>query len=130
MKIGIINDLSVTPTRADFDAVAGDGWYDATILVGGSSSIAHLSEQLDQYHILDVVVFKPWSHVDKGMEFSPRQFAMRNRQIVDNADVILFIVEAVYDNAEDYDTEVSAALRYASDTGVHYIVAEHRGEEG
>lgn len=58
-----------------------------TLLHGGAAGPPkYIAQAYDG--LFDIVVFKPWSMIWKHLHFSPLLFFYRNKQIVENADIV------------------------------------------
>ena len=96
MKIGIIGSRgfdNVEQVESLIDGVLGPLEDDCkyVVFLGGGSKGA---ERLAQDHItgnlgLDYVLFKPYNFVDTKVPHDPKYFYFRNKQIVDNSDLLL-----------------------------------------
>lgn len=69
--------------------VSRDG--NVSLLSGGASGVDSIVMQYAASHGIDFYLFKPYHMLDNTVEFSPKYFFVRNRQIVNNADKVLAI---------------------------------------
>lgn len=62
-----------------------------TIVSGGASGVDALAIEYAKSVGLDSIIFEPYHVLDRKVEFSPKYFFIRNKQIVDNCDKVLAI---------------------------------------
>lgn len=94
MKIGVVGSNSILDIAKVFTAinkVVNDSSTPPVILGGGGKGVASLVKDYCNEYNLDFVEFQPYYFLDKTAEFSNKYFFIRTRQIVDNADKLLFI---------------------------------------
>lgn len=65
------------------------------VLSGGALGIDTLVRGYCEDKKLDFVLFKPYHLVDNKVKFETKYFFARNRQIVDNADIVVCIWDGV-----------------------------------
>lgn len=58
------------------------------ILTGDDPDSRHIQKRCKE-HSVDVIVFKPMHILDTETAFNPRLFFIRNRQMVNNADIVV-----------------------------------------
>ena len=107
MKIGIIGSRGYTNedmVQSCIDHIIGPYEDEAmmVVFIGGGSKGA---ERIAMDHItgnlgLDYVLFKPYNFVDTKAEHDPKFFYFRNKQIVDNADLLLVFDDGVERNLQ------------------------------
>jgi predicted Rossmann-fold nucleotide-binding protein len=76
------------------------------ILGGGGKGLPMIVKNFCKKEKIDFVEFLPYFLLDNKVDFSNKYFFIRNKQLVDNADVILFLY-----NGDCKDVEY--AIRYA-----------------
>ena len=59
------------------------------ILSGGAKGVDTLAYEYCDDHSIDFILFKPYHLIDNKVEYNPRYFFTRNKQIADNADLVL-----------------------------------------
>lgn len=94
MKIGVVGSNSILDIAKVFTAinkVVNDSSTPPVILGGGGKGVASLVKDYCNEYNLDFVEFQPYYFLDKTAEFSNKYFFIRTKQIVDNADKLLFI---------------------------------------
>ncbi len=86
-----------------------------TIMTGDSPS-DRLVQDYCKERSCDVVVFKPHHVLDSEAKFHPRLFFIRNRQLVQNADVVYLIADG------ELSSDLVAAKRHAEKLGTAAVV--------
>lgn len=84
-----------------------------TIISGGAKGVDTLAKEYAEQNGLDFVLFKPYHLVDNKADFQPRYFFSRNRQIVDNADLVMCLWDGESNGTEhviSYATRKGKAL--------------------
>lgn len=110
MKVAVIGSRDLTDQvwiKARLDAQVP---LDAVVLLGGAAGVQDVTASWCTENGIDKVLFKPWHLVDfdaRHLPFSPRLFFLRNKQIIDNADYVLFL-----SNGKE-ESEVDRSMRYA-----------------
>jgi hypothetical protein len=107
MKIGIIGSRGYTDEKLvqdSIDHILGPFEDDCRMVVflGGGSKGA---ERVAMEHVtgnlgLDYVLFKPYNFVDTKAEHDPKFFYFRNKQIVDNSDLLLVFDDGIERNLQ------------------------------
>lgn len=115
MRIGIFGSRNIT----DFDvrAILEDITIDiegSIFLLGGAKGVqaivkSYLDEYKDRYGKCLYILFKPWHLVNTRLAFNTDLFFYRNKQIIQNSDLVVVIRK--YD--EEDDSEILGALSYA-----------------
>jgi len=80
------------------------------ILGGGGKGLPTITKKFCKAERIDYIELLPYFLLDNKVEFSNKYFFIRNRQLVDNADKILFIY-----NGDCKDVEY--AIKYAQKLG-------------
>jgi len=62
-----------------------------TIVSGGAKGVDTLAQKWAKDHKADFILFKPYHMIDPSVEYSPKFFFARNKQIADNADVVVIL---------------------------------------
>ena len=121
MKIGVFGTRSISDDAAvigSFVSTMREMKIDiksSVFLVGGAQGPStFIKEYVDSMNG-DTVLFKPWHLVNQSMQFSTLLFYLRNKQIVDNSDMVLAF------QGDVKDTEIDSALRYADKMGVAVV---------
>lgn len=110
MKIAVIGSRDLTDVDWVTARLAAHISLDAVVLLGGASGVQDITAEWCAENEIDKVLFKPWHLVDfesKHIPFSPRLFFLRNKQIIDNADYVLFLSNGTE------ESEVDRSLSYA-----------------
>lgn len=77
-----------------------------TFISGGAEGVASISKEYSKANNIDHIMILPYHKVDNKVDFTPRFFFARTRQIIPNADVVFVI-----DDGTDKDT--TYAVEYA-----------------
>ena len=62
-----------------------------TILSGGAKGVDTVAREIAKMYNLDFVLFKPYHMLDSSVEYEPKYFFTRNKQIADNSDVVVIV---------------------------------------
>lgn len=62
-----------------------------TVLSGGAKGVDTVAEEFAAENGLDFVLFKPYHLVDNKVEYMPRFFFSRNKQMIDNSDMVIAV---------------------------------------
>lgn len=75
---------------------------DVTYIHGGSKGIQKLLLDMEtvQLRNSDVVVFRPWCALSKNVRYSVELMYLRNKQILDNSDIVLLFYLGNKENIE------------------------------
>lgn len=97
MKVGVIGSNSITNMSKVYsvlDKLVEDLALTTppVILGGGGKGVAGFTKEYCKEFNLDFVEFQPYSFLDKTTDFSEKHFFIRTKQIVDNSDILLFII--------------------------------------
>ena len=91
MKLAVIGSRSIDSTASLFSAL--DKYKEEhdvlCLLVGGAKGADDFAARWGRANSVDTIVFRPYYMVDTQANFQVRHFFMRNKQIVDNADMVL-----------------------------------------
>lgn len=112
MRVAVIGNRDITDKKviqdiinSFFDDVQSDYYV---FLFGGARGVQDIvAEYISPMYNCTKVTFKPWHLVDFDMKFTSRLFVLRNKQIINNSDKVLFIRNGTADG------EVSRSLEYA-----------------
>lgn len=97
MKIGVIGSNSITDKKRVFDILESELFkkeniFDSiTILGQGGKGVANFTKEFAKEFSLDFVEFLPYHLIDNRVDFSSKYFFIRNRQIIDNSDLVIAI---------------------------------------
>jgi predicted Rossmann fold nucleotide-binding protein DprA/Smf involved in DNA uptake len=61
------------------------------IVSGGAKGVDSCAQAIAKEEGYDFILFKPYHMIDPSTEYSPKFFFARNKQIADNADVVLIL---------------------------------------
>lgn len=95
MKVCIVGSRSIENKSLVFDECSTlierrvPATDSVTILSGGAKGIDTLAQEFAAENKYDFILFKPYHLVDNRVEFTPKYFFARNRQLVDNSDIIV-----------------------------------------
>lgn len=87
------------------------------ILSGGALGVDTLSREWSEEKGLDFVLFKPYHLVDNKVEFETKYFFSRNRQLVDNADVVVCLWNGVSHGTQH-------VMKYAEKKGKKLVIVQ------
>lgn len=123
MKIAVFGNRTISDNVKviqSFDSVLKDLKPESiTLLHGGAAGPATAIVEASKDHpIIDTVLFKPWNMVWSKMAFDPILFYMRNKQIVENADLVV-----IFSNGEK-DSEVYRVQGLCERKGLKVINVE------
>lgn len=134
MKVAIVGSRSITnrewvhfhldmnlcdwATRTIDDVL--DQW--PTIMSGGAKGVDTIVEEWAKAEGLDFIKFKPYHMIDSGVEYEPRFFFTRNKQLVDQADRVVCFWDGKSNGTAD-------VIRYAKKVGKPLLVIDYNAEE-
>ena len=111
-RVAVVGDREIgpdSPVMYHLDMLFKDRMNSVVIMSGGSRGVDKLVQQFAEDNGIGFILFKPYHLIDTKMEYKPRFFFTRNKQIVDNSDeVIVFTVEGY-----ELDGGVRDIIRYA-----------------
>lgn len=131
MRVAIVGgrDFGLTPTeaekmyakldqlrRAQIENEPELAW--SVVISGGAKGADTIAQYWARKAGLPFVLFKPYHLIDKTVSYHPRYFFTRNKQIVDNSELVV-----AFWNGESSGTR--HAIRYAKSAGKHVIVISH-----
>ena len=67
----------------------GDHGEDIVIVSGGAKGVDTLAREWAKINNKDFILFKPYHLIDDSVEYHPRYFFVRNKQIIDNSDMVI-----------------------------------------
>ena len=113
MKLCVIGSRTIT----DKDLIARkiDDVAPLVILSGGAKGVDTLAKEYAYEKSIDFIEFLPYHLLDQRVEFSSKYFFVRNKQMIDNADMLL----AFWDG-ESKGTQ--HGIKYAQKKNVPYVV--------
>lgn len=123
MRLAIVGSRSITDPSAVFPLIdmfirEQNVGGSPVILSGGATGVDSLVKKYAEVQGFDFIEFLPYHMIDK-VEFSPRYFFSRNRQMVHNADKVL----AIWD---EKSTGTQHTIRYSQKVGVPVMVYKVR----
>ena len=91
MKLAVIGSRSLDDQGPLYKALDDyrEQYPNLVILSGGARGVDLMSDKYARSFCLDHVCFKPYHLVDNKAPYTVRYFFIRNKQIVDNADMVL-----------------------------------------
>jgi len=108
MKVAVIGDRNIDDVdwvNYHLDMLEKSVSDTLTIISGGSKGVDSIAHEWADANEFDFVLIKPYHMVDNKMDYSPRFFFTRNKQIIDNADYVLIV-------GSPEESGVQHALRY------------------
>ena len=127
MKVCVIGNVNLNGVSVDviditinelIQSLRADGHSNLVFMFGGAEGVSSIAEDVVKYNKYDTVVFKPWSIVDHKLKFHPSQFFFRNKQAIDNSDIVVFIL------TRGVDTETKRAMDYCVKHKLPYSIVE------
>lgn len=97
---------------------------DIVFIHGGSKGLQKFILDIEnkEYAGTPIILFKPWNIVDKGIEYSIKLMFNRNKQIMDNSDVVLlFELET--------DAKLSWMTEYCDKHNINYMTIKGNENE-
>lgn len=94
MKLAILGSNTIEDKERVFKLIHDNlpiDYENLTILGGGGKGIANIAKEFAKDANIDFVEFLTYNLLDNKSEFSSRYFFIRNRQVIDNADVVLIV---------------------------------------
>lgn len=85
------------------------------VVSGGAKGADTVAQQYAKSRLLEFILFKPYHLIDNTVSYHPRYFFTRNKQIVDNSDLVV-----AFWNGESSGTR--HAVRYAKSVNKPVIV--------
>ena len=118
MKLSVIGSNTITDEKL-IDSVLTKWKLNTTssVLGGGGKGVASLVKQWCLKNKINHVEFLPYFLLDNTVDFSNKYFFIRNKQLVDNADSVLFIY-----NGDCKDVEY--AIKYCQKLHKDYTVVK------
>lgn len=97
MRIAIVGSRSATNKEEVYTKIAAmfdklgyqKGVTNLTLISGGAKGVDTFVKEFADDFKLDFICFEPYFVVDKDSDYTPRHFFTRNRQIVNNSDVVI-----------------------------------------
>lgn len=89
-KLGIIGSRDVDRDTV-WHILKGNITNDTVVLAGGARGVDQLAEEFAGSIGATFILFKPYFLLDPSAGYSVRHYFTRNKQIIDNADVVLAI---------------------------------------
>ena len=108
MKVAVIGDRNINDedwVNYHLDMLGQSVEDVLTIISGGSKGVDTIAQVWAIQNDFDFILIKPYHMVDNKMDYSPRFFFTRNKQIIDNADYVLIL-------GSPEESGVQHALRY------------------
>lgn len=97
MRLAVVGSRSITDKNLIMATMneAMEKYWDAVgavvILSGGAKGVDTLAREIAYDLDLDFILFKPYHMLDPTVEYTPKYFFTRNKQIADNADVVVIV---------------------------------------
>jgi len=84
------------------EEIEGPNTYQAiTIISGGARGVDTLARDYAHAMDSDFIMFKPYHLIDNKVPYEPKYFFVRNKQIVDNSDVVIAVWDGKSKGTED-----------------------------
>lgn len=79
----------------------GENGDEVTIVSGGAKGVDTLAREWARINNKDFILFKPYHLIDNSISYHPRYYFTRNKQIVDNSDVVIVFWDGTSNGAKD-----------------------------
>lgn len=126
MRVAIVGSRSITDQGCVIDAIskiAGDlPPSEITIVSGGARGVDSVARKVAETMNMDFILFKPYHLVDNSVEYSPKFFFVRNKQIADNSDHVAIIWDGVSKGSEHM-------IKYCKKKGKAYTIFQYEESE-
>lgn len=119
MRVAIVGSRSIDDEQYVFDEIstilAQRTPPDEPIVIisGGAKGVDSIAKMYAEDNGYDFILFKPYHLIDNKADFQPRYFFSRNRQIVDNSDLVVCLWDGESNGTEhviQYATRKGKAL--------------------
>ena len=96
MRIAVVGSRTITDEDLVYDAIqeAIEKYVSPdegiVIVSGGAKGVDTVAQKI-AFGKYDFILFKPYHMIDPSTEYSPKFFFARNKQIADNADVVVIL---------------------------------------
>jgi predicted Rossmann fold nucleotide-binding protein DprA/Smf involved in DNA uptake len=97
MRLAVCGSRTITEAAivesAIYEAIEMYASQDESVVIvsGGAKGVDTLAQKWAKDHKADFILFKPYHMIDPSAEYSPKFFFARNKQIADNADVVVIL---------------------------------------
>lgn len=97
MKIAVVGSRSITDKNLVLETINkaieqyGGSEGCVVFLSGGAKGVDTVAREIAYDLECDFVLFKPYHMLDSSVEYTPKYFFTRNKQIADNADVVVIV---------------------------------------
>ena len=95
MKIALVGSRSITSKEIVLSALyATIHKYtpkSVAVISGGAKGVDTVAREIAKDEGFDFILFKPYHMIDTTVEYDPKFFFTRNKQIVDNSDVVVVV---------------------------------------
>jgi len=126
MRLAVVGSRSIDDevfVLTMMKAVAGDEDIKTlTIISGGARGIDQTAQSICNKYGIDFILFKPYHLIDNSVEYTPRHFFTRNKQIVDNADKVLVLWDGKSKGSEH-------VIKYATKRNKDLTVINYNNKE-
>lgn len=79
----------------------GENGDEVTIISGGAIGVDTLAREWARVNNKDFILFKPYHLIDNQVTYHPRYFFTRNKQIVDNSDMVVVFWDGTSNGSKD-----------------------------
>jgi len=97
MRLAVVGSRTITDMGTVADAIlnAVEQYCQPdeclVIVSGGAKGVDTVAQEWAKSSGADFILFKPYHMIDPSTEYSPKFFFARNKQIADNADVVVIL---------------------------------------
>ena len=79
----------------------GENGDEVVIVSGGAKGVDTLAREWARINKKDFILFKPYHLIDTQVTYHPRYFFTRNKQIIDNSDVVIVLWDGKSSGTKD-----------------------------
>ena len=94
MRVGIVGVMDEAVSEVDVQLVLTEllgERHNVTVLSGGTKGVDTVARDWADHEMHDFILFKPQFMLDPNREKDVKDFIIRDKQIVDNSDVVVII---------------------------------------
>ena len=108
MRVAVVGSRSITnqdEINYHLDKLllpcGGENGDEVTIISGGAFGVDTLAREWARINKKDFILFKPYHLIDSSVAYHPRYFFTRNKQIIDNSDIVIVFWDGESNGTKD-----------------------------